>query len=474
LATIALVTGAFSSNGPDTVCYGDLGCFTTAKPWTSDVRPISQLPEDPAIINTQFLLNTRSDPDVPLKLTCNDVTQLNTSPFNGNKKTVFLIHGWMHDANHSWIRSSVKEILINEDVNIFSVDWASGGGLPYLRALTNTQVVGAQITQFILFLLSATPLQLAQIHLIGHNLGAHAAGYSGHNLFGLGRITGLDPATLYFEGGDSATYLDKSDALFVDIIHTDQPYKKHIGLGFQSNIGHVDILVNNGQQQPGCEDKIKELVRSARKLVTLKKMKQPLDYYMCSHMRAVDYFVESINSACPFSAYACGSWDKFQEGTCYTPCRTDSCTSMGYHSANYGGRGVFHMDTQASSPFCNAAIRLQVEIDTVQKSTNGRINFILIGEVGQTKEAQLKGGLIGPGFILAKTISVPGSNALRLGKIGAVRLLFERDGFFQGKKVFVKQVLVDQANVTIDAVSYRFQGSLLNNGKYETVLPQES
>ena len=44
--------------------------------------------------------------------------------------------------------------------------------------------------RFILFLLSATPLQLAQIHLIGHNLGAHAAGYSGHNLFGLGRITG--------------------------------------------------------------------------------------------------------------------------------------------------------------------------------------------------------------------------------------------------------------------------------------------
>ena len=100
-------------------------------------------------------------------------------------------------------------------------------------------------------------------------------------------------------------------------------------------------------------------------------------------------------------------------GTCYTPCRTDSCTSMGYHSANYGGRGVFHMDTQASSPFCSehphwrfcciagpihfvsfiqdAAIRLQVEIDRAQKSTNGRINFILIGEVGQTKEAQLKG-----------------------------------------------------------------------------------
>ena len=35
---------------------------------------------------------------------------------------------------------------IQEDVNIIRVDWAPGAGLPYLRALTNTQVVGAEIS----------------------------------------------------------------------------------------------------------------------------------------------------------------------------------------------------------------------------------------------------------------------------------------------------------------------------------------
>lgn len=36
--------------------------------------------------------------------------------------------------------------LKQEDVNVIRVDWAAGAGLPYLRALTNTQVVGADIS----------------------------------------------------------------------------------------------------------------------------------------------------------------------------------------------------------------------------------------------------------------------------------------------------------------------------------------
>ena len=36
---------------------------------------------------------------------------------------------------------------MQEDVNVISVDWSAGAGLPYLRALTNTQVVGAELSK---------------------------------------------------------------------------------------------------------------------------------------------------------------------------------------------------------------------------------------------------------------------------------------------------------------------------------------
>ena len=54
--------------------------------------------------------------------------------------------------------------------------------------------------------------------------------------------TGLDPSTIYFEGGDTATRLDPTDALLVDIVHTDATFsslgRDHVGLGFKSNLGN--------------------------------------------------------------------------------------------------------------------------------------------------------------------------------------------------------------------------------------------
>jgi pancreatic triacylglycerol lipase len=78
----------------------------------------------------------------------------------------------------------------------------------------------------------------------------------------------LDPAGPYFENTDPKVRLDPTDALFVDVIHTDGAHNLLLGLGktiflkktvFKSIIlgslqrmGHVDFFPNGGYDQPKC------------------------------------------------------------------------------------------------------------------------------------------------------------------------------------------------------------------------------
>ena len=64
------------------------------------------------------------------------------------------------------------------------------------------------------------------VHIIGHSLGSQIAGYAGEKIQKLtdqkiGRISGLDPAAPLFEDMPTFVRLDPSDALFVDVIHSD-------------------------------------------------------------------------------------------------------------------------------------------------------------------------------------------------------------------------------------------------------------
>ena len=60
---------------------------------------------------------------------------------------------------------------------------------------------------------------------------------------------GLDPAGPLWDNYDRG--LRKSDADFVDVIHTDgKGWPTHFGL--LSHLGHVDFYPDEGSHQPGC------------------------------------------------------------------------------------------------------------------------------------------------------------------------------------------------------------------------------
>jgi hypothetical protein len=61
---------------------------------------------------------------------------------------------------------------------------------------------------------------------------------------------GLDPAYPCFEKAGADRILERSDATFVDIIHTNAGFLIEKRLGFPFSIGHADFWPNGGSIQP--------------------------------------------------------------------------------------------------------------------------------------------------------------------------------------------------------------------------------
>ena len=118
----------------------------------------------------------------------------------------------------------------------------------YFQAASNTQIAGRAIG-YLLNQLKKKGLNV-QFHCVGHSLGSHVCAYAGFHTqseFGwkIDRITGLDPAGLNFEHSDVAVRIDKSDAEFVDIIHTNTG---PTGAGITAPLGHADFYPNGGHK----------------------------------------------------------------------------------------------------------------------------------------------------------------------------------------------------------------------------------
>ena len=200
------------------VSYQGYGIFTNSSPFTEPIyRPLLPVPQDPMIVNTQFFLFTRKNSNNSVTITWSTQTYY----FIPNQKTTFIVHGWTNDRFEPWIGYMKNGLLAVENSNIIVVDWSGGAKQPYEIAVANTQIAGIDIANLINSYISKGLLSNNNIHIIGHSLGSHVAGFAGSRTYTkVSRITGLDPAGVGFDGMSPLVRLDPTDASFVDIIHT--------------------------------------------------------------------------------------------------------------------------------------------------------------------------------------------------------------------------------------------------------------
>ncbi|KAL2725747.1 pancreatic triacylglycerol lipase [Vespula maculifrons] len=302
------------------------------------IKSVFKAAREPATFN----LYTRENPFGEEQLFLNNTEVLYASHFNESRPTKFIVHGFSDTGNEAWVRGLIDEYhnveeklekfhdnhgqivsvntesdvarfkgqqdntlidpyLLHEDVNVIVVGWGILAADVYPVAANNTRKVGEFFGDFLEFLNRESNLEYKDVHISGHSLGSHVAGFAGAYLDGrIGRITGLDPASPLFEtiSGivDPEFRLDPTDAQFVDVIHTSGP-----AFGFLAPLGHADFYPNNGEfPQPGCSF-------------------LPTTTY-CSHSRAHQFMTESIGSTAGFKARTCESWEKYKERRCdYNP-----------------------------------------------------------------------------------------------------------------------------------------------------------
>lgn len=194
-----------------------------------------------------YALFTRNNPQEPIMLTGSNLKEIDP-----NKPLIIFIQGWLTELTSSRNVKLKEAYLKRYDCNFVIIDWSKLAFQPYSSAFCDVKSLGLQISKFVCTIFRQLQIPLGDMHVIGHTMGGQIAGSLGQNTQlqckeKLGRITALDPAGHLFQNLMEKDRLDKSDALFVDVIHADEST-----LGTWLNCGHVDFHPNCGLLQPGC------------------------------------------------------------------------------------------------------------------------------------------------------------------------------------------------------------------------------
>ncbi|CAL8104434.1 unnamed protein product [Orchesella dallaii] len=202
-----------------------------------------------------------------VEIVFNNGASLSASNLKAATPTIIVIDGFLSNLTTPMSQNVKNAYVANggDNLNVIVLDWGrlSGSGQSlanpldtvsyYTTVIGNVPEIGQRVADFLNFLQVNKQIQFSDVTVVGHSLGAHVAGDVGksvQNTYGglLTRIAGLDPAgPLYDLQLIPSLRLDRNDASFVDVYHTNRGV-----LGIIDDIGQVNVYVNGGSSQPGC------------------------------------------------------------------------------------------------------------------------------------------------------------------------------------------------------------------------------
>ncbi|XP_028040615.1 inactive pancreatic lipase-related protein 1 isoform X1 [Bombyx mandarina] len=254
--------------------------------------------------------------------------------FRKDKPVVLYVHGFIEIAQQESIREVVNAYLeAKPETNVVLLDWSNMSHGSYLvNAARNTEKVGTAAAEQLNKLIDAG-IPSEKVHLIGHSLGSHVAGYTGRELRTkynktVKRLTALDPAfPAFYPDGVMMEHVNAKDAEFVDVIHTDAG-----GYGAPVRTGTADFWPNGGKStQPGCP----------------RFAPIPLsDDNLCSHWRSWRFYAESVRNPEAFPASPAESFSKFKDN----PTPELGLVYMGFN-CDHSAKGSYYLTTNGKTPF---------------------------------------------------------------------------------------------------------------------------
>ncbi|ODN01882.1 Pancreatic triacylglycerol lipase [Orchesella cincta] len=400
-----------NSNLPDH-CYESLGCFTIRYPERKGYNMTPNLLEE---VSPTICLYTKVHVLACQVVENEAITSEALAVANG--RIFWIAHGYIENGQRPWIKDLVNALLDYDSfANVFVVDWSEASKPPYNQAVENVEMIAALCAHLMVMLQETYGLKVNETHFIGHSLGAQLGGYLGSWLqqergLQLGRISGLDPAQLYFQGMPIDARLDPSDSLFVDVTHTDAkpflyggeevsfttPNMRPIsGLGTEEPCGHADFYPNSGKDQPGCKDGVYQAILQEEGSVINGTLPNFIFLLLdgCDHIRSHEYFTESVTSVCPFMAFSCESWEDFASSTCTN---LSSRNRMGFHATKPTLSGnvttseannssvIYYSQTGPRAPFCREHFRIVIQLAEESKyRSTSELHLVLENSSGES------------------------------------------------------------------------------------------